>query len=79
MTDETGKTNGAENARLTAFAIDRIDDGKAGYTLENPFGQAVQVLPRPPAFRATLSFEWEGAMPDEIRALADRARAVGLG
>ncbi|MFT3967553.1 MAG: hypothetical protein QM690_16895 [Sphingobium sp.] len=69
---------GAETARLTQFAIRRMDDGTPGYRLDNPFGQSVQVMPRPPAFRATVTLEWEGAMPGEIEALLERARAAGL-
>jgi hypothetical protein len=68
----------ADGARLTALAIDRLDEGSPGYRLETPFGQSVQVLPRPPAFRATVTFEWEGAMPEEIEALMDRARSLGI-
>ena len=67
-----------DEARLTHFAIERIDDGKPGFQLETPFGQEVNVLPRPPAFRATLTLEWEGAMPDDVEAFARRARAAGL-
>jgi hypothetical protein len=68
----------ADGARLTALAIDRLGEGSPGYRLETPFGQSVQVLPRPPAFRATVTFEWEGAMPEEIEALTDRARSLGI-
>jgi hypothetical protein len=65
-------------ARLTALSVRRLDDGVSGYTLENAFGQAIQVLPRPPAFRATLVLEWEGAMPEEIERLVERARSLGI-
>jgi hypothetical protein len=68
----------ADDARLVDFAIHRVDDGRPGYRLETPFGQAVQVLPRPPSFRATLTLEWEGGRPDEIAALVERARALGI-
>lgn len=68
----------ADTALLIAFATRRSNDGTPGYTLENAFGQAIQVLPRPPQFRATVTFEWEGAMPEEIIALVERARAAGL-
>lgn len=68
----------SDTARLTALAIRRIGEGTPGYKLETPFGQAVQVLPRPPAFQATITFEWEGAMPEEIAALVARARAAGI-
>jgi hypothetical protein len=67
-----------DTARLTAMAIDRIDDGAKGFMLETPFGQAVQVLPRPPGFRATVTLEWEGGMPEEIELLVRRARAMGM-
>lgn len=63
---------------MTGFEIRPIDGGDPGYRLETPFGQAVQVLPRPPRFAATVVLEWEGAMPDEIAALAARAKALGL-
>ena len=68
----------ADTARLIALSVQRIDDGTPGYRLENPFGQSVQVLPRPPQFRATVTFEWEGAMPEDVAALVERARAVGI-
>lgn len=68
----------ADGARLTTLAIDRLGEGSPGYRLETPFGQSVQVLPRPPAFRATVTFEWEGAMPEEIAELAERARSLGI-
>jgi hypothetical protein len=68
----------ADGARLTALAIERTGEGNPGYRLETPFGQSVQVLPRPPAFRATVTFEWEGAMPEEIEELMDRARSLGI-
>ncbi|HEX7852969.1 MAG TPA: hypothetical protein VF503_04665 [Sphingobium sp.] len=67
-----------ETARLIALSIHRKDDGTPGYRLDNPFGQSVQVMPRPPAFRATVTFEWDGAMPEEIGALVERARALGI-
>lgn len=69
----------SETARLTQLAIGMIDDGTAGYRIENPFGQTIQVMPRPPAFRATVVLEWHGAMPDEVADLVERARAAGLG
>jgi hypothetical protein len=75
----TGKdADAVDIARLADFAIARLDDGASGYVLENAFGQSIHVMPRPPAFRASLVFEWEGAMPDEIAALAERARALGI-
>ena len=67
-----------DDARLVELCIRRIDDGQPGYRLENPFGQSVQVLPRPPSFRATIALEWQGAMPAEIEALVERARSVGI-
>lgn len=66
------------DARIVEMVIRRIDDGSPGYRLENPFGETVQVLPTPPAFRATLSLQWEGAMPDEIVALMARAKSSGV-
>jgi hypothetical protein len=68
----------ADTARLIDFTMRRTGDGTPGYKLENAFGQSVQVLPRPPSFRATLSLEWEGAMPDEVADLVERARALGI-
>ncbi len=68
-------TNGA---RLIEMTVRRIDDGSPGYRLENPFGATVQVLPTPPQFRATIALQWEGAMPDEIVALVERARSAGV-
>lgn len=65
-------------ARLIDLVIRRLDEGAPGYKLETPFGQAVQVLPRPPAFRASVTFEWEGAMPEEIAVLVERAKALGI-
>ncbi|MET0251233.1 MAG: hypothetical protein ABW203_03555 [Novosphingobium sp.] len=69
----------ADAARLTGFAIRQLDQGTPGYSIENPFGQTIQVMPRPPAFQATVVLEWDGAMPDEIAELARRARAGGIG
>ena len=68
----------ADTARLVEFSVRRMDQGTPGYTLENAFGQAVQVLPRPPAFRASIALEWEGAMPDEVRDWVERARGLGM-
>ena len=68
----------ADTARLVEFSVRRMDQGTPGYTLENAFGQAVQVLPRPPAFRASIALEWEGAMPDEVRDWGKVVRAAGL-
>lgn len=68
----------ADTARLTALSIRQVQDGAPGYKLENPFGQTIQVLPKPPGFRATLALEWEGAMPDEIVALVECARLAGI-
>jgi hypothetical protein len=56
----------------------KVDGGTPGYRLENPFGQTVQVMPKPPNFRATVALEWEGAMPDEIVALIERAKTAGV-
>ncbi|MET0180748.1 MAG: hypothetical protein ABW194_09755 [Novosphingobium sp.] len=67
-----------DTARLTRLAVAQLDEGGPGYTIENPFGQTIHVMPRPPAFRATVVFEWEGAMPDDVRDLVARARAAGL-
>ncbi|MCE7795695.1 hypothetical protein LWE61_03885 [Sphingobium sufflavum] len=75
MSDEASKE---DEARLTGMTIQRIGDGAPGYRLDNPFGQSVQVLPTPPTFSATVTLHWEGAMPDEIIALLERARAAGL-
>lgn len=68
----------ADSARLVEFSLRKVDEGTPGYTLENAFGQSVQVLPRPPGFRATLALEWEGAMPDDVREWVERARALGM-
>ncbi|HEX7819959.1 MAG TPA: hypothetical protein VF463_05010 [Sphingobium sp.] len=65
-------------ARLVEMAIRQVDDGSPGYRLENPFGDKVQVLPTPPAFRAMVTFKWEGAMPDEIVEMIERARSSGV-
>jgi hypothetical protein len=67
-----------ETARLVDLTIRRVSDGSAAYTLENAFGQSIQVLPRPPGFRATVVLEWVGAMPDEVAELVERARAAGI-
>jgi hypothetical protein len=61
------------SARLVRVDIAKLDDGSRGYKVENPFGQMIHVMPRPPAFRATVIFEWEGAMPDEVADLVRRA------
>ncbi|HEX7874491.1 MAG TPA: hypothetical protein VF475_16380 [Sphingobium sp.] len=71
--EDAGKT-----ARLTQFSVRRLDGGTPGYRLDNPFGQSVQVMPKPPAFRATVTFEWDGAMPEEVEALMIRARTLGI-
>jgi hypothetical protein len=68
----------ADTSRLARLSISKLDDGTSAYQVENPFGQTIQVLPRPPAFRATVVLEWEGAMPDDVAELVRRARAVGL-
>lgn len=65
-------------ARLVSMAIRRTDEGEPAFRLETPFGEKVQVLPRPPRFQATVTFDWDGAMPDEIAALVARAREAGL-
>ncbi len=67
-----------DSARLIELAIRQVGDGSPGYRLENPFGETVQVLPTPPAFRATVTLGWEGAMPDEIVELVERARVAGV-
>jgi hypothetical protein len=67
-----------QTARLTKLSISQLDSGEPGYRIENPFGQTIQVMPRAPAFRATVVLEWEGAMPDEVEALVARARAAGV-
>jgi len=67
-----------DGARLTALSIRRTDDGVGAFRLETPFGESVQVMPRPPRFQATVSFVWDGAMPDEIADLVARARASGI-
>ena len=41
----------ADTARLTSLLIRQVQDGAPGYKLENPFGQTIQVLPRPPGQR----------------------------
>jgi hypothetical protein len=68
----------SEGARLVDLAIDCTGEGSPAYKLETPFGQAVQVMPRPPGFRARVTFEWEGAMPEEIAALVAQAEALGI-
>ena len=68
----------ADTARLTGLSICRLDDGTPGYKVEHPFGQTIQVMPRPPAFRATIVLQWAGAMPDEVADLVRRARNAGL-
>lgn len=78
MNGTSSGDDSAGDARLVGFSLRRIDDGRPGYRLETPFGQAVQVLPRPPSFRATVTLEWEGGQPDEIAALIERARALGI-
>ena len=67
-----------EMARLVELSITRLDEGTPGYKIENPFGQTIQVLPRPPGFRATVVLEWEGATPDDVAQLVRRARAAGI-
>ena len=69
------------NGELTQpkeLSINKLDDGTPGYRIENPFGQTIQVMPRPPAFRATVVFEWEGATPDDVAELVIRAEAAGI-
>ena len=68
----------ADVSRLVGLAIEQLDKGEGGYRLENPFGDAVQVLPHPPAFRATVILEWEGGVPDDVEALIGRAKTMGL-
>lgn len=68
----------SDNARLVQFSIRKLDDGSPGYSIENPFGQSIQVLPRPPAFRATCVLEWDGAMPEDVAELVGRARQAGI-
>jgi hypothetical protein len=68
----------SDTARLVDLAIERLGEGFPAYKLETPFGQSVQVMPRPPAFRARVTLEWEGAMPEEIEALVARAEALGI-
>ncbi|MET0241415.1 MAG: hypothetical protein ABW184_16100 [Sphingobium sp.] len=78
MTNDRVGDAAEEKARVVAFTVDQRDGGMPGYRLENPFGQSVQVLPRAPTFRASVSFEWEGGMPEEIAELMERARATGI-
>jgi hypothetical protein len=66
-------------ARIVAMTIRRTDDGAGAFRLETPFGEKVQVMPRPPRFQATVTFIWDGAMPDEVAALVARARETGVG
>lgn len=49
----------ADTARLVELSIRQAHDGTPGYKLENPFGQSVQILPKPPGFRATVVLEWK--------------------
>ena len=65
-------------ARLVDLVIEEHGEGSPAYKLETPFGQSVQVLPRPPGFRARVTFEWDGAMPEEIAELVARAEALGI-
>jgi hypothetical protein len=67
-----------EIAHLVALAIRRTDQGSAAFGLETPFGEKVQVMPRPPRYQATATFAWDGAMPDEVAALVARAREAGI-
>jgi hypothetical protein len=67
-----------DTARVVAMAIRRTDKGVAAFRLETPFGEKVQVMPRPPRFQATVTLAWDGAMPDEVAALVARARAAGV-
>ena len=67
-----------DTSRLVRLSLTQIESGKPGYRLENPFGDSVQVLPRPPSFRATIVLEWEGAPPEDVERLFERARSVGL-
>ena len=68
----------SDSARLVALTIEPHGEGSPAYKLETPFGQSVQVMPRPPGFRAYVTFEWEGAMPEEVAALVARAEALGM-
>lgn len=67
-----------ETARLIALSIRRADEGTPAFRLETPFGEAVQVLPRPPRFEAVVTLAWDGAMPEEVAGLVTRARAAGV-
>ncbi len=67
-----------DTARLVALTIRRTDEGAAAFRLETPFGEKVQVMPRPPRFEATVTFTWDGAMPDEVAGLVGRAREAGI-
>ena len=67
-----------DEARLIALSIRRTDEGAPAFRLETPFGEAVQVLPRPPRFQAVVSLAWDGAMPEEVAHLVTRARAAGI-
>lgn len=68
----------SNRARLVEFSIRQVGDGSPGFKVENAFGQTIQVLPRPPRFRASVTLEWEGAMPDEVIELASRANSAGI-
>jgi hypothetical protein len=67
-----------DEARLLALSIRRTDEGAPAFRIETPFGEAVQVLPRPPRFQAVVTLAWDGAMPEEVARLITRARAAGL-
>ena len=65
-------------ARIVGLSLRRTDEGAPAFRLETPFGENVQVLPRPPRFQAAVTFAWDGAMPDEIADLLARAKAAGV-
>jgi hypothetical protein len=67
-----------ETARVVALSIRRTDEGAPAFRLETPFGDTVQVLPRPPRFQAVVTLAWDGAMPEEIADLIARAKAAGV-
>jgi hypothetical protein len=65
-------------ARIVALTIHRTDEGAPAFRLETPFGEKVQILPRPPRFQAQVTLAWDGAMPEDVAALVARARAAGV-
>jgi hypothetical protein len=67
-----------DEARVVALSIRRTDEGAPAFRLETPFGENVQVLPRPPRFEAVVTLAWDGAIPEEVAELVARAKAAGV-